>query len=269
MVVLIHLGMSDYLMVAIHQALINNKVTLIGNYDPKIYDDNFTFVNINEFLGSTKPFQMVYDNLSTNPHEFELFCFMRWFILRDFLKSRSLDLVFYIDSDVLLFANAEVEWEKYSQYTMTLLHRTAAISSFITYKGICDLCNFIMRIYSNKDSYEFKKIKSHYDIRQECGLHGGVCDMTLLEAFHYDASAGGGPGRVGEMMCVINDAVYDHSINAQDNGYEMENGIKKIKHSAAGPCVYNYEMGKDIYFNSLHFQGDAKRLMREYYGRLN
>jgi hypothetical protein len=93
----------------------------------------------------------------------------------------------------------------------------------------------LLLIYKNKDGYPFKKIKSHYTIRQQSGLGGGVCDMTLLEFFHYHSEYGGGPGRVGEMMSIINESTYDHNINAEDNDYDFVNNVKH----GIGKMMYN------------------------------
>lgn len=265
MVVFIHSGMHDYAICTIMQALKNNAVVLIGDTDPKIDNPAFFFVHISEFLGSANDFRSIYRHMSTNPHEFELFCFMRWFVLRDFMRSTGLGKVFYLDSDVMLFVNAEEQWGIFQQYEMTLLHRTAAISSFITLKGIESFCDMLLKIYSDQESYRFKKIASHFSIRRDCGLHGGVCDMTLLEQFHYDHDAGGGPGRVGEMMTIIGGSTYDHNINVPDQDFEMKDGVKNVVVLNGEPHVFNTRLNEFIRFNSLHFQGSAKSLIGRCY----
>jgi hypothetical protein len=127
----------------------------------------------------------------------------------------------------------------------------------------------LITIYSNKIQYPFKKIESHYRVRQKCGLPGGVCDMTLLEFFHYDSGFGGGPGKVGEMMQIIDNSTYDHNINAKDQDFEFINGVKKIKIIDGHPFVFNEKLNKDVKFNSIHFQGNAKHLIKQIYGSCN
>jgi len=185
------------------------------------------------------------------------------------MEQNNFDKVFYIDSDVMLFSDVNKEWSKFDQFEMTLLHRTAAISSFITYKAINNFCNFLTNIFDDKNSYAFKKIESHFKIRQQHGLAGGVCDMTFLDYFHYDHLIGGGPGRIGEMMIIINDSTYDHNINAEDQDYLFENGIKKIEIFNKTPFIFNKKLNKYIKFNSIHFQGNAKNLIKSIYEQCN
>lgn len=268
-VIIIHQGYSSYLNYTITKASELNFVYYIGDVNPNINVSNYEFININTVSEGTNQFRSVYEHLNTTPYEYELFCYNRWFILKNFMLQRKLDVVFYIDSDVLIFVDVNKEWEKYNQYEMTLLHRTAAISSFITMNGIENFCRLINKIYSNKNDYPFMKIKSHFEVRQRCGLPGGVCDMTLLDYFHYSGSDGGGPGRIGEMMQIIGESTYDHNINDKDQDFRFENGIKSIEIKNKKPYVFNEKLNKFILFNSIHFQGGAKHLIPLIYGKCN
>jgi hypothetical protein len=91
--------------------------------------------------------------------------------------------------------------------------------------------------------------------------------MTLLEYFHYHSEFGGGPGRVGEMMTIIDGSTYDHNVNVPDQGFEFENGVKKLKVIDRKVFVYNNRLKRDIKFNSIHFQGGAKHMMESIYER--
>jgi len=267
-VVLIHRGFQDYLQYSILEACRKNQVILLGDVDPKIDDKNFTFTNPNGLMQDVDKFSQLYIHMNTTPISYELFCFTRWFNLRNWMVNNGVEVAFYIDSDVLFFEEANTEWKKFSQYDMTLLHRTAGISSFVTLKGIHNFCDMLMKIYSNKNSYDYNKIASHFDVRRKFGLPGGVCDMTLLEYFHYHADYGGGPGRVGEMMAIIDNETYDHNINVPDNDFEFQAGLKRTKLDELGNIyVHNNKLKRDVKFNSLHFQGSAKGLMKGFYER--
>tara|TARA_R110000744_G_scaffold45433_2_gene100901 strand:+ start:5373 stop:6194 length:822 start_codon:yes stop_codon:yes gene_type:complete len=269
-VILIHNGCQDYLTCAINQALKNNPVHLIGDGSlTGIGHENFNFEKIEDYKDECNEIRSVYEHLNTTPAEFEIFCYQRWFILKAYMKKNNLEKIFYIDSDVLLFTDVTKEWKKFDQYTMTLLHRSAAVSSFITLEGVENFCNLVLSTFRNKSRYEYKKIASHYHVRNQCGLGGGVCDMTFLEFFHYDDAAGGGPGRVGEMMQIIDGSTYDHNINTPDQDFEFKNGIKNIKIINGIPFVYNTRLEKNVKFNSLHFCGGAKNLMRSVYEKCN
>ena len=265
-VILIHSGFQDYVNYSLNKALENNTVYLVGDVDPNINNENFKFLKLENYINEDfSEFKNIYTHLSTNPYNFELFCFLRWFILQEFMEKNSLDLVFYIDSDVMLYVDVNEEWKKFEQFDFTLLHRTAAVSSFITKTGIDNFKNGLLKIYRNKNSYDYKKIESHFFTRQQFNLGGGVCDMTLLEYYHYHDSIGGNPGKVGEMMVIIENSTYDHNINAEDQYFEYENGIKKVQMINGVPYVNSRKLNKLIKFNSLHFNSGAKSLMKYYY----
>lgn len=266
-VIFIHKGYQDYLRYTIEQSNKNNQVFLIGDTDPKIKDLDFNYIT--DYFNGCDDFKHHYQHLNTTPVDYEIFCYQRWFILKNFMEKNNINTVFYCDSDVMLFTNVTKEWEKFNQYDMTLLHRTAAIASFITIDGIRSLCNLIMSTYKNKDSYNYKKIESHFNVRRDCGLPGGVCDMTLLELFHYCSDCGGGPGKVGEMMQIINDTTYDHNINVPDQDFEFNGTHKNFKITDGVPYIYNKRLGRVIKFNSLHFQGSSKNLIKSVYDECN
>ena len=267
-VILIHKGYQSYLQYSLKQASQKNPVFFVGDTEPKIDGCDFNYVAQSELMDGLSEFSNIYVHLNTTPPDYDLFCYTRWFILRNFMKIYGFSKVFYIDSDVLFFENAEKEWSKFDQYDMTLLHRTAGISSFVTLEGIDNFCNMLMEIYSKKEGYHFNKIRSHADVRRRFGLPGGVCDMTLLEYFHYHSEFGGGPGRVGEMMTIIEGSTYDHNVNVPDQGFEFENGMKKLKVLDGEVFVYNHRLKQNIKFNSIHFQGGAKSNMGDIYDRM-
>mgnify|MGYP002622625600 FL=1 len=184
-VVLIHSGSQPYLHTCIKQALEKNKVFLLGSACPDVDDKNFTYINPQADMGKDmNEFSNMYVHLNTTPPDYELFCYTRWFMLRNFMEKYEIPVTMYIDSDVLLFQDATEGWKNFSDYTMSLVHRTSGHTSFMTLDGINSFCDMLLSIYSDKSGYHFNKIKSHLDISQAAGLHGGVGAMTLLEYFH-------------------------------------------------------------------------------------
>jgi hypothetical protein len=72
-------------------------------------------------------------------------------------------------------------------------------------------------------------------------------------------------GQVGEASHIIDGSVYDPNINRPNPGFEMENGIKKIIWKDGYPWGTYLRTGESIRFNSLHFNGRAKKLMSQFY----
>lgn len=260
-VVFIHKGYQSYLDFTTKQSSKKNDVHFIGTNNP---GNHVNFFDISHYEKYIKEFVDLYEHLSTNGYEYELFCFLRWFILKEHMEKNNLDVVFYVDSDVMLYVNVTEEFKKFNQFDLTLLHRTAAISSYFTKTGLDNFCSFLINTYSNKLSYNYQKISSHYHIRNNFGLPGGVCDMTYFDFFHYMDDGGGGPGKVGEMMTILDGSTYDHNVNVPDQYFEFS-GIKNIKIIDDFPYVFNHKLKKDIRFNSIHFQGGAKNHIPNYF----
>lgn len=266
-VIFIHKGYQPYLEFTVKQALKNNDVVFIGDTDLPFRDEKLKIEKLSDYSENVDEFSKLYIHLNTTPFDYELFCFNRWFVLKNYMKKNGLSKIFYVDSDVLLFTNVNSEYKKYEQYEFTLLHRSAATSSFITIKGLDSFCRLLLNTYRDKSSYTFRKMDSHFRVRQSCGLAGGVCDMTALELFHYLDDLGGGPGRVGEMMQIIDDSTYDHNINTPDNDFDYSNGRKNVQIIDGIPYVFNIKLNKLIKFNCLHFQGGSKNFIQNVYTR--
>lgn len=268
-VIFIHKGYQPYLEFTIEQSLKLNQVVFIGNSSLPFQHPNLKVESLSFYSDGLDEFSKLYVHLNTTPFDYELFCFQRWFVLKNYMRKNNLSKVFYMDSDVLLFVDVQEESKKYEQYDFTLLHRSAATSSFITIQGLDNFCKFLIKTYKDKSSYTFQKMESHFRVRQNCGLPGGVCDMTALELFHYLDDYGGGPGRVGEMMQIIDNSTYDHNINTPDNDFEFINGMKHVQIKDGHPYVLNKKNDKLIKFNCLHFQGGAKNFIKNFYERLH
>lgn len=256
-VIVLHLGRQPYYDKVIDQATkYNEHVFAIGDLVPPSHYD------IKEYSQSANEFSTIYDHLSTNSRKIELMCFQRWFILKDFMEKHGIDVSFHIDSDVMLYANADKEYhDKFEQFDFTLSHRCCGSNSFFTLKGLRNFCNFLMNFYKNKSSYEYERVAAHYHVRQKHGLPGGVCDMTLLEYYSYQNC-----GKIGEMMHIINDSTYDHNINVPDQYFRMNKGMKHFVFVNGIPYCYQESTGKQIQFKTLHFQGAAKNLILKMQG---
>ncbi|MEK6832862.1 MAG: hypothetical protein AABY32_02350 [Nanoarchaeota archaeon] len=206
------------------------------------------FFHIRDFQNERRRFDPLYVHLNVTPQPYELLCISRWFILLELMKKQNINICFYADSDILMFSDIDSEWKKYNNCALTLVHGCCGASSFFTRNGLQEFCDFVVNVYNNKNGYDFEKISSHYHIRRKHGLGGGVCDMTLFQYYAYEHHSD-----IGEMMHVINDSTYDHSINAAD-GYEF-NGQKVFNFRNKKPYCKNIRLNRDILFNCIHLQG--------------
>lgn len=254
--IIIHRGDQDYARSVVAQAAKKSThLIVLGN------GQNFATDNMKDYRSSAKEFEQLYEHLSTNGYEAELICFTRWFMLRDLLRNKGIEVCLHLDSDVLLYVNPDSLWDAYDQFDITLSHRCCGSTAFFTLKGLEKVCEFILKVYSHKTSYDFECIKTRYLTRQKHGLPGGVCDMTLLEYYGYKYC-----GTVGEMMHIVDGSTWDHNINETDQGFLMDpiNNIKKISFVDGLPTCHNVNLNRSIIFNTLHFQGPAKRHITGY-----
>lgn len=260
-VVLIHQGFDAYLNYSLEEARKRNRVVLIS--DHRYYADT-EYIDLKSCWGGCDDFQKSYTHLSTDSYDYGLFCFQRWLVLQNYMQQAGVPLVFYIDSDVMLYVNVNEEWPKYQQFDLTLAHRAAPVCSFFTKTGLDRFVTFFVATFRNQNGYDFEKIASHYHIRTKHGLGGGITDMAYFDFFHYHAHVGGGPGKVGEMMTIIDDATYDHCINLPGAYFEMDQGRKKIVMRDGMPYCFSTKLQRLVKFHALHFQGKNKVHMGNY-----
>ena len=244
----------------------NPDVFLLGDDGNRAYcPDNHK--PMSDYYEGVEEFENLYQHLSTNREDIEKFCFSRWFVLRNFLRKGGYKGALYLDNDILLFTDASVEYEKRKHLYCMLSGKSSGHSSYWSIEGIEAFCEYLMEIYSNKDSYDFARLSSHYRVRQEHGLDGGLCDMTLLESFgRYKY-----PHLVAEGSIVYpygQDLYYDHIIQ-QSEGFEYENGTKKFVISKGKPCSKYLSTGDYIPFATIHFQGGMKPLMAPFIQKCN
>jgi hypothetical protein len=264
--VFIHLNNIQPLEKTIPQALkFNNEICVIGNEPIKKYCDfiGVKFFDFRDFYSEkAKEFDSNYVHMSSNSPWVEKICFIRWYILNDFIHKQKLNKVFYSDSDVMLYCNIENTWENFEQYNLSIVNRACGSTSFWTREGSDNFCKFTSEIYNNKNCFYFNDFVCFYENLKKFNMQGGVCDMTLLDRFHQKESWGG-PPTIGEMTHVINESTFDQNINSKDGVYDFNNelGIKNIEFIKSIPYCYHKNLNKKIKFNALHFQGGAKRLL--------
>jgi len=244
----------------VKQACKNNKdVYLLGDDGNKPYCPN-NHVSMFDYYEGASEFEKLYRHLSTNEITVELFCFSRWFIMRDFLRKNNFDGGLHLDTDILFFSDATKEFNRFKHLYCVLSGRTSGHSSYWTLEGLEAFCDYLMEIYSNPSGYDFQRLEMHYQVRQHFGLDGGLCDMTLLESFaRYKY-----PHLVGECSVVSDGSYYDHIIQI-DEGFEFEDGRKRFYFENGVPYSHHIRSNRDIPFSTIHFQGASKYLINDFF----
>lgn len=238
----------------------NSEVVLIGD------SNDLPHIPIGDYLPRGEEFTQLYQHMNTNPEEFELFCFQRWFVLLEFMERENVDTCLHLDSDVLLFADAQEEWAGYQQYAFTLSSGHCAHTSFFTKPGLSAFCDYLLESYSAMSPLNKQLTRIHAEMVEQ-QLPGGICDMTLFQLFK---DRGAWP--IGEMTEVVDGKTWDHNMRV-NHGYRMlewhdedlvDEQLKDIRFAGGVPHAWLTDQKRWIRFNSLHFQGHAKRLVGKY-----
>ena len=257
-IVFIHSGDSEYLRYSLGQARYSNPkspVYLIGDETTARKYQDAEHVLYRGYVAAAREFASVYRHMNTNAHSFELFCLMRWFILRDFMRLRGIEKAAYLDSDVMLYEEMHYEHFRLYDYDIALtgvappvlINNPAALDSF---------CALMEACYT--DSGKLSILEDRFRAMQAEGRPGGICDMTFWEIFTASRQY-----RMFDLSQHCDEAVYDRNIFMSD-GFEMQNGIKRVEWHDDKPCGYWGEEKCRVRFKGLHFHGPAKDVMAHY-----
>ena len=268
-IIFIHTGYSDYLEFTLRQASHVSKdsdIYLLGNSTNNKFDF-LKHINIDKYSIKSEEFRKVYKHLTSNPFEYELFCFQRWFILLEFMIDHEIDKVFVCDSDVLLYTDIdEVATTFFKSKDLVYMNglspgTVAASISFWTKDAIQQFCHFIYETYKNN----LVEIKHYNQLVKEKNNIGGYSDMTAL--YHFlDKDFRGKPGN---LLKVQKDTVFDLHIGCPittvNENFKFKN-LKKIFIWKNGvPYSYSFSSNKYIRFHGIHFQGANKFSIASFY----
>lgn len=252
-IVFIHLCKSDYLAFTMGQAKmksLQSPVILIGDDTNNIYPFA-THVHMNRYCAQAIEFQKIYRHFSPNGFLYEQFCFLRWFLLRDFMRAHGLKQVLHLDSDVLLYVDVNRERENWAASELSLINGDCAGNMFVNgTKALEELCDLIWNMYAGRGAEE--RLAALLESRRRDGRQA-ISDMVPLRAF-YDANR----GRVAEMTGIQPDGSYWDANIHLDEGFEMQGERKRYWFADGRAYCRHIATGRDIWFKSLHFQGIAK-----------
>jgi hypothetical protein len=253
-IVFLHYGRSAYLPFTMGRAKmlnLNSPMVLIGDQHNRDFLPFVQHVNMNDYARQAVAFEKIYCHFSPNGHGYELFCFLRWFVLRDFMLAHGLQSIVHLDSDVILNVDVNVEQANWNHAGLSLINSVCAGNMFVNGTQTLEaLCQIIWNMYDAPGAEE--KLKAMYaQIHKESG--GGICDMCALHELRRTR-----PDEVAEMTGIQPDGSYwDANIHLSE-GFEMKGPRKAIHWIDGKPYGRHLESGRDVWFKSLHYQGEAK-----------
>ena len=217
--------------------------------------------------------------------KFELYCLLRWFFVRDFMKQNKIEQCLHIDSDVLLFCDVWQACKPFLKYGMTLApwgdgdegdeYNMMGHTCFINDLQLLDrFCNMIQEYYSNPEKVQLLD-EMHANLIKKKITHIVISDMTFLKLF-YDKNA----LFIGNISDIVNGTTFDNRISSFEGGYVQNSRLfkkkmKKILFENKIPYCRNIILQEKIRFHSIHFHGPTKYMMKyffqedvNYYGSL-
>jgi len=275
-IVFIHKGDSWYLPYVLYQAKHINPdsdIVLIG--------DGFSYAGIrNETLDNYQSddlqnFINNYIHMSTNPEKFELFCWLRWFHLLEYMCRNNVQSVLHLDSDVLLYSSIQDIKETFldgecscgllvPQKEFSSLHWAASGHvSYWTIDSLAKFCAFSLNSFTDKKYLELYKVKWQAHITK--AEPGGICDMTTLYLYWYENQ-----DNIQNLLIAKNGAVFDNGVsdasNYVDDEYVAISGRKKISFCKRRPYFHSsIDESRRVRAHAIHFQGDAKEYLPKFY----
>jgi hypothetical protein len=260
-IIFVHTGDSWYLKYALRQMRFYNpdaQIYLLGDSTNNHYPF-VTHIDYVEYRKDSRQFSDVYVHMNTNSYDYELFCFERWFIIKEFTVSKGINSFCYFDSDVLVYAELLSLTDDFEGCLIANTGEGMGMPAFTYFKNansITIVCDYFLQSYL--DEGLFGRIKEFWNDYRKIGNSGGVCDMTIFDFFHKD-----NPDKL-KKIDRIKDYAFDVNI-AITGGYESKNNIKKVYWINDLPYCKSLADGELINFKTLHFQGTSKRLIRKYY----
>jgi hypothetical protein len=275
-IVFIHNGNSWYLPYALNQATSVNghsDVVLIGNCN---VHEKFHFVALESLANrNSDTFRSRYHHMSDNKHEFELFCWLRWFFLLEYMRTEHVQSVLHLDSDVLLCSSVDEIERNYSNTTAdcaflipkqdhnSFMWCATGHISFWTIDLLEQFCAFCLNSLWQSEYQELYEQKWNWHLTNR--EPGGICDMTTLYLFWREREA-----RITNLAMNHNGNVFDMLISSGFNYCEDEyvtgSGKKEIRFINRQPHLLRNDGTRNpVRVHALHFQGAAKQDIPYYY----
>ena len=272
-IIIFHRNWSWYLPYVLHQARATcprSEVLLIG----EVAVPGFPLLPLNSFVNSKRAnaFQRCYQHMSTNSEAYELFCYLRWFYLLDYMEARGLERALHLDSDFLLYGSMEELARSHpvdagqSGFSIpdepheSLVWLASGHIALFTVEALRRFCDFAAATFTEERWLSQYRYKWQY---HGVSRPGGICDMTTLYFFYREH-----PEAVVNFAEERDGAVFDRQFNLAANHskdeYQLWNGVKRVELGRGPPTIFRTD-GRPVRALGFHFQGGNKLQIPHYY----
>jgi len=264
---------QGYLATVLKQAQqYNERVVLLGDAANRHLE--VEHYDYRDFYGEARRFfEREYVKYSYYEDAYDRFVMGFYFVLKEFMQATDVDVISNNDSDVMIYCDMAEEERKLPQgYEIACcipLHQppfrwcASTHTSFITFEGLCELCDFIHRMYTIPSGLLRLESKWAWHTGAAQSRHGGICDMTMVWLFQQ------GEGRhivnLTPAITSPGEGAFSHNLSGAENGlpdeYRLRGRYKEIEWRDGQPYGWNLRLGAWVRFKTLHFQGGAKHLI--------
>jgi hypothetical protein len=254
-IIFLHRTDDSYLSFVLRQAKLTNphsEVVLIGSPPNSKYAVNgIKHALIDDYFTGAAEFASVYKHLSPCEYYYNLFCFQRWFVLRDYMRSHHLRECWAIDSDVMLYADMK-------QRDFTYFASENTITSYTAISEIEDLCKLTLEHFSDPQLYEqlkeYTRLSGHVTSGQLA-----VSDM-VTQRLYFETM-------LNRSRChgFFGSSLFDTNLTFSFPGVEMLDNKKKIYLIDGGLFFKKRDSGEYLRVNSLHFTTGANKKYIPYF----
>jgi len=262
-IVFFYRGWRSCLDVAIEQAHVSNPSVPIYvlTDNPERVPVTAIAVPFARYYSRANEFARQYVHMSSNPHDFELACLQRWFVIHEWMVENSISSIIHLDGDVLLWCDVTELAAKIAPAQMTITGAWSPHGTYVMSPGILqELCDFIVMHYvdpSRLDSMKERYQREHV----ATGTLGGIHDMLFFLWF-----AQANPTRVRDLGLPTNGFAFDMNMEVSE-GYKMFFGMKHICWKDGLPHALPVDGSSPVRLGILHFCGVNKAYMGVFDGR--
>lgn len=255
-----HKGNAFYLDYVLRQARYFNPdadIYLLGDKDNNHYD-YIIHIMVEDYMNSANEFEDVYEHMSSNLYNYELFCFQRWFVILDFVRSNNIKNFICLDSDVLVFCDITTALSKYiDEYDFTICNGYHPGFNLFHIESLDKFCQYMKQLYINPAC--LARLKSRYQTFILEKKPGGNCDMTAIDYYVREY-----PNAVVDIAVPDEPICFDGGISGSYGIFEMDRGLKRIYWKNNQPYFSLLRDGSYIQAGGLHLDGQQKFIIYKY-----
>lgn len=236
------------------------------------------FYEENDILELQK-FRQVYTHLSTNPYDFELACFERFFIIRMIMEKFHINHAYTVESDCLLFKpiNLLLSSDAMIGHDVLLTDETCISTAFISLDFIQEYCFEVISSYTDAGRVSYMK-EWHAKFLDRKNM-GGICDMTFCNSLKtgwltnkskLSISNFSIPFNHNGKTCFYDNFFSNDAILSSSRRFAMETSnftpkLHKKYQIVDQKVIATLDNEESVDLCSIHFQGSNKLLMGHMY----